>query len=70
MIRLDNKWYDILHSVSRWLYAFGLFYIALGEIWGVPYADQVNKTIVAVGSLIAAILEKSTVNYLKDKEGR
>ena len=49
--RLNNNIYDILQSVSRWLYAVGIFYLALG-------------------TLLAAILEKSTVNYLKNKEGR
>lgn len=68
--RLNNNIYDILQSVSRWLYAVGIFYLALGRIWGAPCAEQVNETIVALGTLLAAILEKSTVNYLKNKEGR
>lgn len=62
---LNNRLYDILSKVQRWLTSLGLFYLALCEIWGLPFGDEVNKTIVAIATLMAATLEISSVRYFK-----
>lgn len=65
---MSNKMYDILSKIQRWLPALGVFYLTLAQIWGLPFGDQVNETIVAVAVLLATTLEISTVAYHKKKE--
>ena len=60
-----NKVYDILSKIQRWLPALGVFYLTLGKIWGLPYSGEVNETIVAVATLLAATLEVSSARYYK-----
>ena len=60
---MSNKVYDILNKIQRWLPALGVFYLAMCQIWGFQYGDEVNKTILAVTALLAATLEISTGKY-------
>jgi hypothetical protein len=62
---LSNNVYDILNKLQRWLPAVGIFYLTVATIWGLPFGDQVNQTIVAVCTLLAAYLEVSTSQYNK-----
>lgn len=65
---MSNRVYDVLSKVQRWLPALGVFYLTLAQIWGLPFGDQVNETIVAVAVLLATTLEISSVAYHKKKE--
>jgi len=60
-----NKAYDILSKIQRWLPALGVFYLTLCKIWGFPFGTEVNETIVAVATLMAATLEVSSARYFK-----
>ena len=60
---MSNSVYDILNKIQRWLPALGVFYLAMCQIWGFQYGDEVNKTILAVTALLAATLEISTGKY-------
>ena len=62
---LSNKTYDIINKIERWLYALGTAYLALAGVWGLPYGDEINKTIVIVGTMLASFLEVSTSVYHK-----
>lgn len=62
---MSNKVYDVLNKVQRWLPAAGIFYLAICQIWELPYGQQVNETIVAVAALLATTLEIATSRYLK-----
>lgn len=64
---LSNKNYDIINKIERWLYALGTAYLALAGVWGLPYGDEINKTIVIVGTLLASFLEISTSVYHKNQ---
>lgn len=64
-MKFDNKVYDILNKIQRWLPALGIFYLALCSIWHLPYGDQINNTVVAIATLLAATLEISTGVYHK-----
>lgn len=61
----SNKAYDIVSKIQRWLPSLGIFYLAISKIWGLPWGSEVNDTIVAVATLIAAILEVSSSRYYK-----
>ena len=60
---MRNSVYDILNKIQRWLPAIGIFYLALCQIWGFKYGDEVNKTILALAAFLAATLEISTGRY-------
>lgn len=62
----QNKVYDILSKIQRWLPALGVFYLTLCKIWGFPFGTEVNETIVAVATLMAATLEVSSARYYKE----
>lgn len=65
---MSNKVYDILNKIQRWLPSVGIFVLAICGIWGLPFGEQINNTIIAVASLLAATLEVATYKYLKDKK--
>lgn len=65
---MSNKIYDLLNKLQRWLPAAGVCYLAIANIWGLPFGDQVNQTIVAIAALLATTLEIATGVYLKNKE--
>ena len=65
-MKLENKVYDILNKIQRWLPALGVLYLALCTIWDLPYGQQINNTIIAVATFLAATLEISTGVYHKD----
>lgn len=62
---MSDKLYNFLNKLQRWLPSAGLFYLALCGIWGLPFGDEVNQTIIAVATLLGATLEISNVVYLK-----
>ena len=66
MFHMSDKHYDILNKIQRWLPALGLFYIGLAQIWGVPYGDEINKTIVLIATLLGTTLEIATSTYEKE----
>jgi hypothetical protein len=62
---MSNRLYDILSKIQRWLPALGVFYLAICKIWNLPWGGEVNDTIVAVATLLAATLEISSGRYYK-----
>lgn len=64
-----DKVYDILNKIQRWLPSLGLFYLAICKIWGLPFGQQIDDTILAVATLLAATLEVSSAKFYKDGGG-
>lgn len=63
---MSNKTYDILKWVAQLvLPALATFMMSLGNIWGIPYADQISLTIMALDTFLGAILGISSSNYKK-----
>lgn len=54
---MKDKTYDILCTAQRWLSALGVLYLALAEIWRLPFGDEVNQSIVAICAFLAIIIE-------------
>lgn len=68
IFNIPNKVYDILKwVVIIVLPAFGTFYSTLGGIWGLPYANEIVKTISAITLFLGAVLCISTAQYNKTK---
>lgn len=62
---MSDKLFDILNKIQRWLPCLAMFYVALAEVWGWSYADEVNKTICCIATLLASTLEICTSQYHK-----
>jgi len=58
--------YDIINKIQRWLVALGVAYLGLSAIWGLPFGDEINQSIVVISTLLATILEVATSQWNKD----
>ena len=67
---MSNSTYDILNKIQRWLPALGAFYLCLCKIWEFPFGGEVNETIVAIATLLAATLEIFSTKFYKENELR
>ena len=54
---MTDKCYDLLCIVQRWLAALGVLWLAIAKIWGLPFGNEINQSIVAVCAFLAAIIE-------------
>lgn len=63
---LSNNAYDVINKLQRWLCAIGVLYLAISSIWGLPYGDQINQTVVAVATFLATFLEIATSKWNKE----
>lgn len=65
-MKMSNKVYDVLKWITLIvLPAIGTFYFALAGIWGFPYGEEIVGTIVAIETLLGALLGISTAKYNK-----
>lgn len=61
---MSNKVYDCLKWIAQIvLPAIATFYLAIAAIWGLPYGEQIAGTIMAIDTLLGAILGVSTKKY-------
>lgn len=66
---MSDKTYDILKWIAQILLpAIGTLYFAIAQIWGLPYAEQIVGTIMALDAFLGAILGVSTKAY-KEEQG-
>lgn len=68
-MKINNKMYDAL----KWIAIVGLYGLAtlvagLGETWGIPYTNEIVKTINLIGTVLGIWLGISCYNYNKSKE--
>ena len=63
---LSNKWYDFLKLLGTIILpAFRAFYQTLAQIWGLPFSEQIPRTIMAFVVLLNACLGQSSAQYYK-----
>lgn len=61
---MTNKTYDILKEIALvWLPSFGTLYLAIANIWGLPYGDEVLATVTAFDAFLGAVLHISNKKY-------
>lgn len=66
-MKLNNKVYELLKWLSCIaLHALGCFYFTLSETWGLPYGEQVQATLNALGTFIGILIGISTYQYRKE----
>lgn len=67
-MKLNNKMYNVLKYVALiGLPALSTLYSVLAAIWNLPFADEIPKTIAAIGVFLGSLLMISTASYNKDK---
>lgn len=63
-MKMSNKIYDILKFIAQIvLPAIATFYVTIAGIWGLPLGDEISRTVMAVDTLLGAILMISSANY-------
>ena len=68
-MKLTNKAYDVLKYIAQIvLPAAATLYVTIAGIWGLPYAEAVSGTIMAVDFFLGALLKISSDNYYKEAE--
>ena len=66
--KLSDKVYEALKWTALvFLPAAGTLYGTLSDIWGIPFGDEIVRTVVAVEFFLGAILGISTIQYNKNK---
>lgn len=61
---MTNKTYDILKIIALIvLPAAVTCWIAIGNIWGLPYVEEIAGTVTAIATFLGAILKISSDNY-------
>lgn len=67
-MKMSNKTYDILKDIALYvLPALATLILALGNIWGIPYAEAIAATITAIDTFLGAVLKISSINYDKEQ---
>ena len=63
-MKMSNKVYDVLKFIAQIvLPAIATFWVTLCSIWGLPLGDEVSRTVMAVDTLLGAILMISNAQY-------
>jgi hypothetical protein len=66
-MKMRNDVYDILKEIAlTWLPAVATAYAVIGKIWGLPFVTEIPATIMAVDTLMGAILHISAKEYSKE----
>lgn len=69
MVLIKGKLYDVLKFFALIaLPAFGTLYFTLAAIWGLPAAQEVVNTVLAVDTFLGVILQLSSTAYSKGVE--
>lgn len=70
MIFKSNKVYDVLVWIAYVvLPALAILYTSLADSWGLPYAEQISNTILAIDVFLGALLKVGANRYQKVIEG-
>lgn len=63
---MKNKTYDILKFITMVvLPATATLYVALSDLWHLPYVTEISGTITAIATFLGSILMISSNNYKK-----
>ena len=70
-MKLPNKVYDVLKWVAiLFLPAIAVLYKSLAAEWGLPYGEQIYRTVIDVQIFLGSILGISSLTYKKDGDNK
>ena len=68
---ISNKVYDILKFFGRTVIpALAVLYASLGDIWGLPFVDQVPTSLMAIDLFLNTLLGIASENYANQNKGQ
>ena len=68
-MKLSNRTYDILKWIALVVIpASATLVLTVGKIWGLPFVTEIPATIMAVDTLMGAILHISAKEYNKENQ--
>lgn len=68
-MKLSGKTYDFLKYLAQIvLPALATLYVTIAGIWGLPYAEAISGTIMAVDFCLGTLLKISSDEYFKTRE--
>lgn len=68
---MSNRTYDVLKFMAQiFLPGLGTLYFALAGIWGLPKAEEVVGTIVAIDTFLGLLLGLSSKSYTETLQGK
>lgn len=65
---MSNKTYDFLKTTCLVIIPVIAFISTLCGIWNVPYTEQITGSLVALETLLGALVKISSMNYNAKKE--
>lgn len=65
---MSNKTYDILKVIALLVLPIGTFVSTFFEIWGIPGAEQIQQTFIALDVLCGALVTISKQIYDKRQQ--
>ena len=66
-----NSVYNFMRNLAQlYLPAAGTLYFGLAGIWGLPYAQQIVGTVVAVDTFLGVVLKISEKTYTPPTDGK
>jgi len=60
---MSNRTYDTLKMIALLVLPIGTFIATFFSIWGIPYAEQIQQTFVALDVLCGAIVTIAKAQY-------
>lgn len=66
---MNNKTYDLLKDIALILPFVITFIVAILKIWNIPYATQIELSLLALNTLVAGIVKIANKKY-KNKKGK
>lgn len=64
---MSNKMYDILKWIAQIvLPAIATFYVTIASLWNLPFPEEISGTVMAIDTLLGAMLMISSENYKKE----
>lgn len=68
-MKLGNKAYDVLKYIAQIvLPALATLYVTISGIWGLPYAEAISGTIMAVDLFLGALLKISSDEFFSTRD--
>lgn len=65
---MSNKTYDLLKDIALILPFVITFIVAILKIWNIPYATQIELSLLALNTLVASIVKIANKIYKNKKE--
>ena len=64
---MSNKMYDIIKWIAQIvLPAIATFYVTIASLWNLPFPEEISGTVMALDTLLGAMLMISSENYKKE----